>query len=91
MYPRDLQQQPGQNNRLGNAALVLGILSVVLCWTVGVGLLFGVLGVVFGRIGRGRAERGEATNGRAARAGAVVGGIGIGLTVAFTVAIAVYH
>ena len=44
-------------NGLGTAALVLGILALVTCWTVIGGVVLGVLAVIFGFIGRGRVKR----------------------------------
>src|SRR5665213_3215703 len=52
----------GVRNGLGTTALVLGVIAVVLSWTVVGGIILGVLAVVFGIVGRGRAKRGEATN-----------------------------
>jgi uncharacterized membrane protein len=75
----------GARNGLGVAALVLGIIALVTCWTVIGGVVLGVLAVVFGAIGRGRANRGEATNGGAAVAGLVTGLLGIVLAVVLVV------
>ncbi len=74
-------------NGFGIAALVLGLLALVLCWTVVGGIVFGILAVIFGLLGRARAKRGEANNGGMSVAGAVLGIIGlllaIGLVVVF--------
>ncbi len=64
-------------NGPGTAALVLGIIAVVLCWTVVGGIVLGLLAVIFGFVGRGRVKRGEANNRRGANAGIVTGIIGI--------------
>jgi hypothetical protein len=66
-------------NGFGVAALVLGILSVV------TGLFFlggplGLVAIILGVIGRGRAKRREATNGGMALAGIITGAIGVLLT-----------
>lgn len=53
------QYAPQPSNGMGVAALVLGILSVLLCSGYGV---LSVLAIVFGAIGLGKANRGEATN-----------------------------
>lgn len=74
---------PVRRNGLGTAALVCGVIAIVMCWTVGLGIILGVLGIVFGIIGRQRATRGEATNGGAALAGLVTGAIGLALGIAF--------
>ncbi|MFF8846649.1 DUF4352 domain-containing protein [Streptomyces sp. NPDC015127] len=63
-------------NGLGTAALVLGIIGTVtgfvplLFWLGG---LLGLLALVLGLLGRGRAKRGEATNKGTATAGAILG------------------
>src|SRR5581483_6762106 len=62
----------------GTAAMVLGILSCCLFCLYGiVGLILGVLAVVFGVKGKRRADRGEATNRGQAQAGFITGIIGI--------------
>lgn len=68
-------------NGLGTAALVLGIIGVVLSWTVYLGVILGVLAIIFGGVGLARAKRGEATNRGAAMAGLVLGIIAIALLV----------
>jgi hypothetical protein len=69
-------------NGFGWAALILGILAVLTCWTVVGGILFGLAAIVFGFLARGRVKRREATNGGAAIAGIVLGVIGLLLSVA---------
>lgn len=66
-------------NGLGTAALVLGIIGVVLSWTVYLGVILGALAIIFGGIGLGRAKRGEATNRGSAMAGLVLGIVAIAL------------
>ncbi|RKT07201.1 hypothetical protein BX286_5256 [Streptomyces sp. 3211.6] len=68
---------PGPSNGFGVAALVLGILSVVGCVTSFLAVALGIAAVVFGVLGRGKANRGEATNGGVALAGTILGAIGI--------------
>lgn len=69
-------------NGLGTAALVLGILAVVLSVTIVGGVILGLLAIVLGAVGRGRARRGEATNGGIALAGIITGATGLLLSVA---------
>ncbi|MDQ2792306.1 MAG: DUF4190 domain-containing protein [Actinomycetota bacterium] len=64
-------------NGFGITALVLGLLALLLFWTVVGGLVFGILAVIFGLLGRARAKRGEATNGGLSVAGVVLGVIGL--------------
>lgn len=67
---------PQPQNGLGTAGMVLGIigtvcsLTIVLWW---VGVILGILAIIFGAVGRGRANRGEATNKGAATSGLVLG------------------
>ncbi|MGW5045956.1 DUF4190 domain-containing protein [Streptomyces griseoluteus] len=69
---------PAPQNNAGTAALVLGILSIVLFCLYGVvSLILGVIAVILGVQGRRRADRGEATNRGQAQAGFVLGIIGI--------------
>ncbi|MFN8125859.1 MAG: DUF4190 domain-containing protein [Candidatus Nanopelagicales bacterium] len=72
-------QMPGQTpaygppqNGMGTAALVMGILQFF-C----LGLVGSILAIVFGKTGMNRAEQGLATNGGVAKAGYILGIIGI--------------
>lgn len=67
----------GGRNGLGVAALILGLLAVLTAITVFVGILFGLLAIILGVIGRGRAKRGEANNGGMALAGIILGIVGL--------------
>ncbi len=67
--------------------MVCGILSVALCWTGFVAMVLGILGLIFGFIGRARAKRGEATNGGKALAGIITGFVGIIAAIVIVVAI----
>jgi hypothetical protein len=64
-------------NGFGIAALVLGLLALVLSWTIIGGIVFGILALIFGLLGRARAKRGESTNGGLSVAGVVLGVIGL--------------
>lgn len=64
-------------NGFGIAALVLGILAVLSAITIVGGIVLGLLAIVFGILGRGRASRGEANNGGTAIAGLVLGVLGL--------------
>ncbi|MFG2336096.1 DUF4190 domain-containing protein [Streptomyces yangpuensis] len=73
------------SNGFGVTSLVLGILAVVGCITSFIAVALGIGAVVFGALGKGRANRGEADNGGMALAGIILGAIGIvlGLLVLF--------
>ena len=64
-------------NGLGIAALIVAILGLVFCWTVIGGIVLGVVAIIIGIVGRGRAKRGEATNGGLAIAGTVLGALAV--------------
>ncbi|MEU5142129.1 DUF4190 domain-containing protein [Streptomyces sp. NPDC021139] len=75
------QPHTGEGARRGNglaiAALVLGILAVVLFWTVIGGVLLGILALVFGIIGARRARGGRAPRRTMSIFGAVLGVLGV--------------
>jgi hypothetical protein len=73
------------SNGLGTASLVLGIVAAVGFCLWPVALVCGVLALVFGGIGRGRARRGQATNAGQALAGIICGAVGVALGIAFLV------
>jgi glucose uptake protein GlcU len=79
-------QPVAARNGLGTAALVLGIIALLLSWTIVVGFICGVLALVFGIIGRRRASAREATNGGSALAGAITGGLGLLVSIALIIA-----
>lgn len=66
--------QSAPKNGLGIASLVVAIVGLL---SVFGGILLGVVAVILGVIGRGRAKRGEATNGGVAMAGIVLGVLSI--------------
>ncbi|MEW1698636.1 DUF4190 domain-containing protein [Streptomyces sp. NPDC093249] len=68
------QQQP--SNGMGTASMVLGIIAVAGFCLYGLGVVLGVLALIFGVIGLKKAGRGEATNRGMAIAGIVLGAIG---------------
>ncbi|MFG3494563.1 DUF4190 domain-containing protein [Streptomyces sp. NPDC047928] len=75
------QQAPA--NGMGITSMVLGIISVVGFCLYGLGMILGVLALIFGIIGRKRVQRGEANNAGMATAGIVTGVIGTVLSAAF--------
>lgn len=68
---------PAPANGLGIAAMVLGIIGVVAFCMWGLGVLLGLLALIFGIVGHGRAKRGEATNSGMALAGIILGAVSI--------------
>ena len=81
-----------RRNGFGVAALVLGVLAVLTAWTVIGGIILGILAVIFGVLGRGRARRGEATNGGMSMAGIVLGAIGTLIAIALiALAVSVFN
>ncbi|MGW1320713.1 DUF4190 domain-containing protein [Streptomyces sp. NPDC002426] len=74
---------PAPSNGLGIAAMVLGIIAVVGFCMWGLGIVLGILALIFGIIGRGRAKRGEATNGGMALAGIILGSVSIVISAVF--------
>ncbi|RJQ80898.1 DUF4190 domain-containing protein [Amycolatopsis panacis] len=75
--PPGYGQPATPRNGFGVTALVLGILALVLCWTVWGGIVLGVLALIFGILGIKRANRGEATNKGMSISGVVTGSIGL--------------
>ncbi|MFI8190354.1 DUF4190 domain-containing protein [Streptomyces sp. NPDC085946] len=69
------------SNGIGTAGLVLGIIAAAGFCLWPLAILLGVLGVVFGVIGRNKAARGEATNPGQALAGIICGAVGLVLAV----------
>lgn len=62
---------------MGTAALILSILGIIGC----IPLVGGILGIVFGKMGMKAAEEGRATNAGQAKAGFIIGIIGLVLWV----------
>ncbi|MFK4069170.1 DUF4190 domain-containing protein [Streptomyces sp. NPDC029674] len=76
-------------NGMGVAGLVLGIIATVGFCLWPLAIVLGILAVIFGSLGRGKARRGEATNGGQALAGIICGAVGIVLSVALLVVLLV--
>ena len=80
----------GRRNGLGTAALVLGVVALVLVVLLlfsPLGAFLGLLAVLFGVLGLMRANRGEADNRGQAVAGLVTGGIALLVGIFLTVSI----
>ncbi|THA30466.1 DUF4190 domain-containing protein [Streptomyces sp. A1277] len=74
---------PQPANGMGVASLVLGIIATVAFCMLGLGIVLGILALIFGLIGRGRVRDGAADNGGVALAGIILGSIGIVVSAAF--------
>jgi hypothetical protein len=86
-YPGQGAPVAAPRNGMGTAALVLGILAIVLCWTAVGGIILGVLAVIFGILGIRRAGQRIATNKGMAISGLVTGIVGLIIGVIFAVAV----
>lgn len=79
-YGAGYGQQPGwqqaPSNGMGVTSMVLGIIAVAGFCMYGLGIILGILALIFGIIGMKKANRGEATNRGMALAGVVLGSIG---------------
>jgi len=71
------QVPPPKGNGMAVAAMVLGILAVVLCWVMLVNFILGVLGIIFGALGIARANKIGGTGKGMALAGLITGIFGI--------------
>jgi hypothetical protein len=81
--------QPLPANGMGTAGLVLGILSAIVFCLWPLAIVLGILGVIFGAIGRGKVSKGMATNAGQALAGIICGAVGIVLGVGMLVLLVV--
>jgi Protein of unknown function (DUF2510)/Septum formation len=82
--PMATSPQQSPRNGLGIAALVLGIIGVVvgiIPFFFWLAVILGVIGLIFGFIGRGRANRGEATNGTMALWGIITSAVAVVLSI----------
>jgi hypothetical protein len=73
----------GPRNELGTWALVLAVLALLFSWSIIGGVVGGLIAVVLGFAGRGRAARGAADNGPIANAGIGLGALAVIVGVAF--------
>ena len=78
-----VQQTP--RDGLGLAAFVLGVIGLILVFFIPVGFLgsgiVGIIGLILGFLGRGRARRGQATNGRTALWGIILSALAVAISV----------
>jgi hypothetical protein len=92
-YPGAGYPAAGRRNGMGTAALVLGVVAIVLVLLLlfsPVGAFLGLLAVLFGILGIIRANRGEADNRGQAVAGLVTGGIALLVGAFLTISIGLW-
>ena len=80
----------GRRNGMGTAALVLGVVALVLVILLlfsPLGAFLGLLAILFGILGLIRANRGEADNRGQAVAGLVTGAVALLLGILFTISV----
>ena len=80
----------GRRNGMGTTALVIGVVALVLVVLLlfsPLGVLLGLLAVVFGIVGLTRANRGEADNRGQAVAGLVTGAVALLFGILFTISV----
>ncbi|MGU3651605.1 DUF4190 domain-containing protein [Mycolicibacterium sp. A43C] len=70
-------RQTGPRNGVGAGALMVAVAALVFSWSVIGGVIGGIIAVVLGVTGRGRARRGEADNGPVAIAGMALGALAV--------------
>ncbi|MDX2564198.1 DUF4190 domain-containing protein [Streptomyces sp. TX20-6-3] len=75
-YPGQTGWQQSPSNGMGTTSMVLGIIAVAGFCMYGLGVVLGILALIFGIIGIKKCGRGEATNRGMAVAGIVLGAIG---------------
>lgn len=86
-YPGQGAPLGAPKNGFGIAALVLGILAIVLSWSAVGGIVFGVLAIIFAILGMRRASQGVATNKGMSISGLVTGIVGLIIGVIVAVAV----
>lgn len=83
--------QRSPSNGVGTAALVVGILAFLLAFPLfPVGGFLGVIAIILGVIGRGKAKRGEATNKGVATAGLALGVVAVLIAVGIGVVLGIF-
>ena len=91
--PGGYQAPPRRRNGMGTAALVLGVVALVLVLLLifsPLGAFLGLLAVIFGIVGIVRANRREADNRGQAVTGLVTGGLALVLGIFFTISVGVW-
>lgn len=79
------QQPASPSNGAGIAALILGIIGILTVWTIIGGIVFGVLAVILGFIGRSLVKKQRATNGGMSLAGIILGILAVIISIVLVV------
>lgn len=82
-------EQP--SNGMGLTALILGIIAIPLVCCAYLGIPLGIVAVVLGWLGKGKAERGEATNRGQALAGLICGAIAVILGILLLLLLVIFN
>lgn len=82
---------PQPNNGMGTASLVLGIMATVGFCAWPLALVMGIVAIVLGALGRGKARRGEATNPGVALAGIICGSASLVLILVLLAAVIAHY
>lgn len=75
-----------QNNGMATAALVLGIISIVLCWIWVVGIIAGILAIILAIVAKNKIKANPNMGGKGAATGGLVTGI-IGTLISLVIVI----
>lgn len=75
-----------QSNGMATASLVLGIVSIVLCWIWVVGIIAGILAIILGVVAKKKIKANPNMGGKGAATGGLVTGI-IGTAIALIIVI----
>jgi hypothetical protein len=84
------QQPQKRGSGMAIAALILGSIALLSCWTIVGGILFGLVAIVLGFIASRRAKRGEAGGRGMAITGIVMGLLGLVLSIAIVAVIGAF-
>ena len=82
-YPPPVYGPP--KNGIATAGLVCGILSIVTFFFVWIPIILGILGIIFGAVGRGRADQRAGVGASNAKVGLITGVVGIVVTIVWIV------
>lgn len=82
------QLLPKPRNGAGVAALVLGVVAILLCWIPVLNVILGILAIIFGIVGWRRGRRNNATNPGVAMTGIVLGILGLIASIVLVVIVA---